>query len=163
MSRAYTVVDSVEQFLLYVGECGGTGKTQIINAVLFASEILDLTHKCCVTASTGTVTSHIKGKTVHSAVSIPGQGKSTISPGKLSNLHNLLRHTVLFIIDEVSMISTKLLGQIDKNCAQILELPTTGSAIFGGVPVVLFFGDFFQFPPVGGDPLWKPDPTPSPI
>jgi hypothetical protein len=52
------------------------------------------------------------------------------------------------------MLSTKLLGQVNQNCTKIFGLPTTGSAVFGGVPIVLFFGDFFQFPPIGGDPLW---------
>jgi hypothetical protein len=156
VSRSYRVVNSEEQFLLYIGGCCGTGKTQIINAILFTSELLDLRDKCYVTASTGTAASHIKGEIVHSAVGITGKDKSSILVNKLSTLQNLLHHTDLFIMDEISMVSTKLLGQIDKNCAQIFELPTTGSAVLGGIPVVLFFGDFYQFPSVGGDPLWKP-------
>ena len=57
------------------------------------------------------------------------------------------------------MVSTKLLGQVNQHCAKVFELPTSGSAVFGGVPVVLVFGDFFQFPPVGGDPLWTSKPV----
>ena len=127
-----------------MGGCGGTGKTQIINAILLAAEILDLKGKCCVTASTGTAASHIKGKTVHSAVGLTAKDRSTITPGKLLTLQNVLRNIVLFIIDEISMVSTKLLGEIDRNYTQIFELPITGSAVLGGVPLVLFFGDFVR-------------------
>lgn len=117
-SRCSSATNSNEQFLLYIGGYGGTGKTQIINALLFALKLLDFENKCCVTASTGTAAAHIKGKTVHSAVGVIGQRKqSSISPTKLSTLQNLLRGTILFVVDEVSMVSTRLLGQIDKHCA----------------------------------------------
>ena len=158
-SQIGTVTESSQQFLLYVGGCGGTGKTQIINAILFGMELLGIQDRACVTASTGTAAAHIRGQTVHSAVGITNQGKGSISPTKLSTLQNLLRGTLLFIVDEISMVSTKLLGQVDQNCAKVFELPTSGSAVFGGVPVVLVFGDFFQFPPVGGDPLWTSKPV----
>ena len=36
------------KYVLYVGGNGGTGKTQIINALLFASRLLNLHQKCCV-------------------------------------------------------------------------------------------------------------------
>jgi hypothetical protein len=88
--RTNLIVDCDDQFLLYVGGCRGTGKTQIINAILFASDLLNVRDKCCVTASIGTATSHIKGNTVHSAVGITGQNKSSISPSKLSTLQNVL-------------------------------------------------------------------------
>jgi hypothetical protein len=158
-SQISTVTESTQQFLLYVGGCGGTGKTQIINAILFGMELLGVQDRACVTASTGTAAAHIKGQTVHSAVGITGQGKCSISPTKLSTLQNLLRGSLLFIVDEISMVSTKLLGQVNQHCAKVFELPTSGSAVFGGVPVVLVFGDFFQFPPVGGDPLWTSKPV----
>jgi len=72
---------------------------------------------------------------------------------KLSTLQNLLQDTVLFIIDEISIVLTKLLSQINQNYAKIFELPTTGSAIFGKVLIILLFRDFFQFPPIGEDLL----------
>jgi hypothetical protein len=161
-SRGVSVTDSSQQFLLYVGGCGGTGKTQVINAILYGMELLSLRGRTCVTASTGAAAAHIKGQTVHSAVGITGQRKTlSLSPIKVTTLQNLLRGIVLFIADEISMVSTKLLGQVNQNCAKIFELPTSGSAVFGGVPVVLVFGDFFQFPPVGGEPLWTSRPLQS--
>jgi hypothetical protein len=159
-SQLTLVTESSQQFLLYIGGCGGTGKTQVINAILFAMELLGLGDRPCVTASTGAAAAHIKGQTIHSALGITAQGKG-LSSTRLSTLQNILRSTILFIVDEISMVSTKLLGQVNQNCTKIFELPTTGSAVFGGVPIVLFFGDFFQFPPIGGDPLWTSKPIES--
>ena len=59
----------------------------------------------------------------------------------------------MFIIDEISIVLTKLLSQINQNYAKIFELPTTGSAIFGKVLIILLFRDFFQFTLIGRDPL----------
>jgi hypothetical protein len=111
-----------------------------------------------VTASTGAAASHIRGQTIHSAVGITSQGTNRVSSAKISTLQNLLRQTVLFI-DEISMVSTKLLGVVSENCTKIFELRTTGSAVFGGVPIVLLLGDFYQFPPIGGDLLWTSKST----
>ena len=72
---------------------------------------------------------------------------------KLSTLQNLLQDTVLFIIDEISMVLTKLLGHINQKCIKIFELLTTGSAISGKVPIILLFRDFFQFPLIREDLL----------
>jgi hypothetical protein len=124
-------------------------------------ELLSLGGRTCVTASTGAAAAHIMGQTVHSAAGITGQRKTlSLSPIKLTTLQKILRGIVLFIVDEISMVSTKLLRQVNQNCAKIFELPTSGSAVFGGVPVVLVFGDFFQFPPVG-EPLWTSRPLQS--
>ena len=57
------------------------------------------------------------------------------------------------------MVSTKLLGLVNQHCTKIFQLRTTGSAVFGGVPIVLLLGDFYQFPPIGGDPLWTSKST----
>jgi hypothetical protein len=158
-SRQTTVTESDQQFLLYVGGCGGTGKTQIIKAILLGLDLLNIKGSACVTASTGVAAAHIAGQTIHSAVGITTQETSHMSVAKLSTLQNLLRGTGCFIVDEISMVSTKLLGQVNQYCTRIFELPTTGSAVFGGVPIVLLFGDFYQFPPVAGDPLWTLKPA----
>jgi hypothetical protein len=34
-------------------------------------------------------------------------------------------------------------------------LDRNSTDFFGGLPVVILMGDFFQFPPVRGPPLWK--------
>jgi len=56
------------------------------------------------------------------------------------------------LIDEVSLLSLQLLAQIDHALWYAKERPDQW---FGGVHII-FAGDFYQFPPVGGSPLYSP-------
>ena len=58
--------------------------------------------------------------------------------------------TRLLIIDEISMLSTSLLGGIDER----LRILCGMEKAFGGLHVILA-GDLCQLHPVGGDPLYK--------
>ena len=58
---------------------------------------------------------------------------------------------VLFVCDEISFVSTKFIGLVDKRLRQL----TGHAAPFGGVAVVLA-GDMRQLPPVSGQ-LWCAD------
>lgn len=55
------------------------------------------------------------------------------------------------MIDEMSMLTERLLQNVDTRLRQILKKP---QAHFGGVVLVLV-GDFFQLPPCGGRPLYR--------
>ena len=52
----------------------------------------------------------------------------------------------MLIIDEISMISGAVLNEIDIKCRNLGDRQRP----FGGIPVIVFCGDFCQFPPVGG-------------
>lgn len=56
------------------------------------------------------------------------------------------------MIDEVSLVSLQLLAEIDHALHYAKEKPDLW---FGGVAVI-FAGDFYQFLPVGGSPLYTP-------
>jgi hypothetical protein len=43
----------------------------------------------------------------------------------------------------------------DEKCSRIWSPPSGSSAILGGLPILLFLGDFKQFEPVRDTPLWK--------
>lgn len=57
------------------------------------------------------------------------------------------RKTIL-VIDEMSMIDLKMLGVINNQCKIARSLPRSSPERFGGLPIVILMGDFFQFPPV---------------
>ena len=52
------------------------------------------------------------------------------------------------IIDEISMTDLSMLSKIAKS------LDRNSPDLFGGLPTVIFMGDFYQFPPVRGPALW---------
>jgi hypothetical protein len=59
------------------------------------------------------------------------------------------------IVDEVSMMDLGMLSVIDSHYKAARSLDRNSTDCFGGIPVVILIGDFFQFPPVRGPPLWK--------
>jgi hypothetical protein len=61
---------------------------------------------------------------------------------------------VLFI-DEISLVSLQLIGEVDHALRYATERPDEW---FGGITVI-FAGDFFQYPPIGGTPLYSPIPN----
>ncbi|KAG2746801.1 hypothetical protein P692DRAFT_20642764, partial [Suillus brevipes Sb2] len=56
------------------------------------------------------------------------------------------------LIDETSLLSLQLLAEIDHALRYAKERPNLW---FGGI-VVIFSGDFYQYPPVGGSALYTP-------
>jgi hypothetical protein len=59
------------------------------------------------------------------------------------------------IMDEVSMLDLTSLSIINNQCKIAKSLDRSSPDLFGGVPIVIFMGDFFQFPPVKGRALWR--------
>lgn len=58
--------------------------------------------------------------------------------------------------DEVSMIDPSTLNTINSHCKSARSLDGTTPDLFSGLPIVILMGDFYQFPPVRGQPSWKP-------
>ena len=61
----------------------------------------------------------------------------------------------MLIIDEISMVSSKLMDSIDKQCKIMKNLDSNSTAVFGGLHVVIVLGDFHQFPPIQAKALWQ--------
>ena len=142
-----TTVD--DQFLLYLGGVGGIGKTHLIKAFIFGLSITQKHHGVLLTASTGAAAANINGATYHSALALYGN-RPVGEPTKLR-----LAHKKIFIIDEVSMVSLEALIQLNDRCNAIWDRDRQSSTILGGLPIVIFLGDFNQFTPVGGHALWN--------
>lgn len=83
---------------------------------------------------------------------IPVKGKkSDLSVATLQSLQSLFRDCRFLIINEKSMIDIKTLSLIDDRLRAIL--PGSSDLPFGGINVLLC-GDFFQIPPVRGQPFY---------
>jgi hypothetical protein len=140
-----------DQFLLYLGGVGGVGKTYLIKAFLFGLSILQRKDEVLLTASTGAAAANIGGATYHSALAL--YGNQPVRPATKLRL----AHKKFFILDEVSMVSLEAFVQLDDRCNTIWDPNRENSTVFGGLPIVILLGDFNQFSPVGGHPIWRQD------
>ena len=107
-----------------------------------------------VTAASGTAARAIGGRTIHSFAGIGIHAETTavadmvahvMKHKSLVGVRDELRRTTLWIVDEVSMLSAKLLDVVDAVARAAKGQPDIP---FGGIQMV-FVGDFLQLPPVG--------------
>ena len=61
----------------------------------------------------------------------------------------------IMIINEVSIMDLNMLSTINNQCKTAKSLDRSSPNLFSGLPIVIFIGDFYQFPPVRGPSLWK--------
>jgi ATP-dependent DNA helicase PIF1 len=159
--RAFQIVachefnEDGEKLLMYVGGGAGTGKSEIVKALQEYFLLRKTTNKLVLSASTGTAASKLSGNTIHSLCMMSKHQTSTEEgTRRLSKKNVQLRRkwasVEYLIIDEISMISADLLYDVNCVLQYAKECP---DKLFGGVHVVAF-GDFFQFPPVFGWPLY---------
>ena len=146
------------QLCQFIGGEGGTGKSRIIEAIikLFAGK--GIPHRLLVTATSGTAAARINGVTIHSACNFSKDGSRIHSyknaDGFVASSLTGLRvdgqtkmdwqEKYLLIIDEVSMLGARTLYAVNEHICALRG----SKQDFGGIPIVLFCGDFHQFRPV---------------
>ena len=142
-------VDLSDQMLLYVRGAGRVGKSQVIKAIEIGFFLLQQRDELLITAPTGAAASGIGRSTVHAAMEIKIPGRISAAPNS-----NVWTRRTSLVVDEVSMISLKLLASMDSKIRLAKGDPNNSTALFGGLLLVIFLGNFFQFTPVGEKPLW---------
>jgi ATP-dependent exoDNAse (exonuclease V) alpha subunit len=152
-----SAVEKEEQFLLYVGGEGGTGKSRIIDAVRLGMVLLEREKEILVLAPTGNAAKNVQGSTIHTGldVAVRGHRKQRTS----ARVRSLWTNKTMLIIDEISMVSSKLMDSIDKQCKLMKSLDSNSSAVFGGLHIVIVLGDFHQFSPIQAKALWQKQET----
>ena len=139
--------EETEQFIGYVGGPGGTGKSQVIKAIVAFHKEIKVTHKFKLTAYTGTAAKLIGGSTTSTLFSFNSASNSKLER-RFENVNTI-------ILDEVSMIGCRQLSKISNRLTKAKH--ANPSLPFGGVDII-FFGDFVQFPPIKDASLycgWK--------
>jgi hypothetical protein len=152
---------------IFVTGPGRTGKSYLIHTI--SSMVRDwclqkASQRRCpsggvlLLAPTGVAAFNINGTTIHHALRIhpEKQGVSSFSPlprMSQANIQDQLQNLVLVIIDEVSMVSSKLFSTVSTRLNQIFEIPDG----FFGQRAVLLVGDFLQLPPVCGHYIFQDD------
>ncbi|OWT42276.1 PIF1 protein [Pochonia chlamydosporia 170] len=146
------------QLCQFVGGEGGTGKSRVIEAIaaLFASK--GISHRLLVTATSGTAAAQINGITIHSACNLSKgilrtslythvDGIRSSSSGDLyidGQARMDWQEKWLLIVDEVSMLGARTLHAANEQLCKLRGCTEE----FGGIPIVVFCGDFHQFRPV---------------
>jgi ATP-dependent DNA helicase PIF1 len=125
----------------------GTGKSVLLNELV---KVLG-NDTVCLTATTGISALHIKGQTVHSALSLPFEVEGLTAQDYLSEkpgwlvkwLTTKFQAIQTLIIDEMSMLSAAALEFIDSMFRYLCRSVRP----FAGRRVILS-GDFLQLPPI---------------
>lgn len=142
-----------DQMFAYLGGEGGTGKSFVVRALKAVLTLLQREHEIIVTAPTGCAADNIDGNTYHTALGLSFDNQPRKSP--LRRIQRLWSNKTIMVIDEVSMVDLQTLAKINRQCNIARSLSAQSSELFGDMPVILFMGDFYQFPPVRGLPLWR--------
>ena len=95
---------------------------------------------------------NVEGVTLHSFLHLPTHGDfKNLEGEKLHHLQQNLMGVHYIIVDEVSMVGRKLLGQVDQRLRQ--AFPYRAQEVLGGCSCLLV-GDFGQLPPVMDLPIY---------
>ena len=135
--------EPVKQVIAYVGGAGGTGKTQIIKAVVEFFTRVKQRHTLRLCAYTGTAAKLIGGSTICSI--------AMIRNATVAKLEKNWEKVTTLLVDEISMVGCRLLAKLCRNTT--IAKHSTPDVLFGGMDVI-FFGDFSQYPPVLDTPLY---------
>ncbi|XP_070529626.1 uncharacterized protein [Cardiocondyla obscurior] len=153
--RVIDTVRSKDSILrLYVSGEGGTGKSFLIKTIKCWIKH-NLNKDTALAAPTGIAAFNIDGLTVHRLLQLPVEHGQTSKYKPLSNhvlkvLRTELKEVVLFVIDEVSMISNLVLMYIHFRLTEIFDTNDVEDGWFGKKHIFLF-GDFLQLSPVRED------------
>jgi hypothetical protein len=157
-------------FMFLSGE-GGTGKSVVIKTLALEAKIrwgrtVGYFGPVAIVGPTGVSAHNVSGATWHSVfnwtdgiLSHPNAEKPADAMKRLADKLKGLR---LILFDEVSMLSWQQLHELHYRCHMARDSTRTPEEPFANFHI-MFAGDFYQLPPVCGQPLYGsrylPDPS----
>ena len=150
----------IKSFHIFITGGAGVGKSHLIKTIyLSLSKVLGYKGgdvdkpRILLLAPTGVAAVNINGTTIHSGLGINVTTKLyPLNDQQRAALRNKLSEVRLIIIDEISMVSSVLFYQVNQRLNEIFKY--SGNEPFAGLPVIVC-GDFFQLPPVKGQPVYS--------
>ena len=148
----HATIDDPSQLKMYLGGMGGTGKSQVLKALVEFFKERNESHRIMILAPTGSAAALLNGSTYHSVLGIGSEGNQTRNEQTSQrNVCERLDGVDYIFLDEISMVACHELYQISASLAKarnMTEVP------FGGLNMI-FAGDFAQLKPVFGSPLYS--------
>ena len=135
---------------MYLGGMGGTGKSQVLKALVEFFKDRNESHRIIIIAPTGSAAALLNGSTYHSVLNI-GSDRARNDTTSQSNVRERLDGVDYIFLDEISMVACHELYQISASLAKARNMTDTP---FGGLNMI-FAGDFAQLKPVFGSPLYS--------
>ena len=150
----------IKPFYLFLTGGGGVGKSHLLTTIYNAlsKQLIyqgnePSKSRILVLAPTGVAAINVNGTTIHSGLNIPTRGKLfPLNNKSKTALRFKLACVELIMIDEVSMVPSKLFKEIDLRLREIFSCDMP----FGGKPIIIC-GDLYQLPPVTGTPVYMHD------
>jgi ATP-dependent DNA helicase PIF1 len=132
---------------VFISGPGGTGKSHLIQYIYKDAKQKGKNISVCATTGRAALLLDCKAKTIHSWSGIGIASGDAMSIG-MKIMNNKAKksdwtETDILIVDEVSMMSSKIFDMLN----YIGKVIRKSSQPFGGIQL-LFFGDFYQLPPV---------------
>ncbi len=144
------------QLYQFIGGEGGTGKSRVIEALVGLFAARGMSNRILITATSGAAAARISGITIHSACGFSKEargGGKDIDGVRLPKQAGRFVHGQsrmdwqekgVLVVDEVSMLGARTLYAVNEQLCRLRG----SQRDFGGVPIVVFCGDFHQFRPV---------------
>jgi predicted GTPase len=141
----YTAVDTIIKFLdndpsykpmhAMVMGCGGTGKSHIINTIIgMVRTLTNSNNTVQIVAPSGAATFNVQGSTLHSLLNIGvANPEKEISEKRKEQLRAQLQRLLILVIDERSMISSKVLAAAERNTRECIYNGQNSTELWGGV------------------------------
>jgi len=135
---------------LFITGPGGTGKTRLVKYLVDYSNSINKSIQVCAMTGCAAVLLNCGARTLHSwsGIKLAKGTKEAVIASVIRNKNAVRswKKVKILILDEVSMLSQKVFEIIEEigRATRLSSLP------FGGLQVI-FTGDFFQLPPVGGE------------
>ena len=154
----------VNPIYLFISGGSGAGKSHLIKAV-YQTVLKTFKHgpsdpdlpSVLMLAPTGVAAINIGGSVIHSSLGILKnvctEHIASLPHERLSTLRYKLSVLKLIIIDEISMVSNRMLKYIHERLKQIFGTPD--SLMFAGGSLIAV-GDFYQLSPIKAKPVFAP-------
>ena len=146
----HATINNPTQLKMYLGGMGGTGKSQVLKALVEFFKDRNESHRIIIIAPTGSAAALLNGSTYHSVLNI-GSDRVRSDITSQSNVRERLDGVDYIFLDEISMVACHELYQISASLAKARNMTETP---FGGLNMI-FAGDFAQLKPVFGSPLYS--------